>query len=580
MAEQASELATLFDQMADLLDIQGANYHRILAYRRGAEALRGLATPLPTLVAEGRLEEIPGIGETLAAKIREYLETGAIAAYDKLCADMPPSLLDLLQVQGLGPRRVARFWRELDITTLEQLEAAARDGQLQTLKGIGARTEHNIGEGIRALRRQRQRRVPLAVAWPLAQEIIGALQTLPEIVRIEPAGSLRRMRETVGDIDILVAAESPEPVMARFRTLPVVGSVLLSGPTKTSIRTVDGLQVDLRVLPPARWGAALQYFTGSQGHNIRLRELAQQQGLSLSEYGFQRADGSELLCANESEVYATLALPWIPPELREDRGEFAAAQAAALPRLVTRADLRGDFQCHTVRSDGEHTILEMARAAQAASLHYLVVCDHTSGLGISRGMTPDDLPALLADVAEVNAQLGAGFRVLAGAEVEIRVDGGLDWPNDALAQLDFVVASVHSGLNHPREELTERILMAMQNPYVDLIGHPTGRLLGRRPPADLDMEALFQAALKYGVALEVSAWPLRLDLSDVYIRRAVELGVMLAISSDAHDVEGFAVLPFGVAMARRGWAEPQHLLNTRPWAEVHAWRQRRLRVPG
>lgn len=577
MVDQRAELAMLFEQMADMLDIQGENYHRIMAYRRAAETLRGLGQPLETLVEEGNLEALPGIGETLASKIQEYMNTGTLAAYEKLAGQVPFNLLEIFQVPGVGPRKTALFWHELGITTLEDLESAAQNGQLQRLRGIGVRTERKILEGIRSLVRQRSGCVPLAVAWPLAQEILEALRKVPGVTNAAPAGSLRRMRETVGDLDILVASDDPEPVMECFRTLPVAVEVLLSGATKTSIRTAEGLQIDLRVLPPARWGAALQYFTGNQGHNIRLRALAQTHGLSLSEYGFRAEDGSEFPCAAEAEVYARLGLPWIPPELRQDRGELEAALAGRLPRLVELADLQGDFQCHTTHSDGEQDIEAMARAARKTGLRYLVVSDHTAGMGLAPGMKPEDLDGVLAEVAAVNARLGGDFWVLAGAEVEIGPDGALVWPDALLARLDFVIASIHSGLNEPREQITRRLLRAIQNPYVDLIGHPTGRLLGRRDPADVDMEAVFRAARERGVALEVSAWPLRLDLNNIYVRRAVDLGVLLAISSDAHDVEGFAVLPFGVAMARRGWAEPQHILNTRTLEALREWR--RLRRP-
>lgn len=575
MADRREELATIFDAMADMLDILGENYHRIMAYRRAAENLRALGEPLEKLAQEARLQTIAGIGETLATKIEEYLHTGRLEAYEKLRDQVPSGVLEFLKVPGIGPRKAAFFWRELGLTSLDELEGAARAGQLHGLKGFGHKTETNILEGIVALRRRQDQRLPLGVAAPLAQEIITALQTVPGVLQISPAGSLRRMRETVGDLDILVAAYDSEPVMARFRTLPMVADVLLTGATKTSIRTADGFQIDLRVLAPERWGAALQYFTGSQAHNIQLRALAQAQGLSLSEYGFRRADDSELICATEEAVYATLGLPWIPPELREDRGEIEAAQAGRLPALVQRENLLGDFQCHTTRSDGHSTLEGMARAAQAAGLHYIVVSDHTAGLGIAHGMEAEAVDELLAEVARVNATLGDSFRVLAGAEVEIRADGSLDWPEEALVKLDFVVAAVHSGLSQPREQATARLLAAIRHPWVDLIAHPTGRLLGRREAMDLDMEALFQAARESGVALEINAHPNRLDLNDVYLRRAAEAGVMLAISSDAHDGEGFAVLPYGVAMARRGWLEPHQLLNTRPAEAVLAWKRQR-----
>ncbi len=578
MSDQRAELATMFEQMAAMLDIQGADYHRVLAYRRAAETLRGLAEPLESLAQADHLELLPGIGVVFAEKIREYLRTQTLSAYQTLSAQVPLGLLDLLQVPGVGPRKAALFWQALGITTFDELEFAAQSGQLQQLKGVGARTERNVLEGLRALQRQRRGRVPLAVAWPLAQEVVTALQSAPGVQQAAPVGSLRRMREMVGALDILAAADDSEPALACFCALPVAVEVLQRSTGRASIRTAEGLQIDLFVYPAARWGSALLQFTGSRAHNVRLRALAQARGLTLSEYGLCDSAGGEQLYADEESLYATLGLPWIPPELREDRGEIEAALVGQLPRLLQMADLRGDFQCHTTRSDGDHVLEEMARAARAAGLSYLVVSDHTAGLGIVPGMQPEALESLLAEVAAVNARLGDGFRVLAGAEVEIGPDGALDWPDPLLARLDFVIGSMHTGLNQPRAQLTTRLLTALQNPYLDLIGHPTGRLLGRRDPADIDMEAVFRAARARGVALEVSAWPLRLDLDDVYVRRAVELGVQLAISSDAHDVDGFAVLPFGVAVARRGWAEPHHLLNTHSWDEVRAWQRQRKTV--
>jgi DNA polymerase (family 10) len=390
------------------------------------------------------------------------------------------------------------------------------------------------------------------------------------------------MRETVGDMDLLVATEEPEPVMTRFRELPQVAEVLLSGPTKTSIRTDEGLQVDLRVLEPARWGTALQYFTGSQAHNIRLRGLALERGLSLSEYALKREDDadeytrSEILCATEEEVYAAVGLPLIPPELREDRGEIEAALAGHLPDLVELEDLKGDLQFHTTWSDGRQGLLEMAQAARARGLEYALVTDHSLSLGIARGLSAEDLRRQRAEVEEVNRRMGGTFRLLAGVEVEVRADGALDLPDGVLAELDLVVAAVHSGLRQGREQFTARMLAAMRNPHVDVIAHPTGRLIGEREGADLDMEPVMRAAAETGTALEVNAYPRRLDLDDVHVRRAIELGVKLAINSDAHDVSSFALLPLGVATARRGWAQPADVINTWSVNRLLDWAARRV----
>jgi len=564
------EVAEIFARMADILAVLGENYHRIMAYRRAAENIAALGRPLEEVWQAGELRTIPGIGETLAAKIDELMRTGRLEAYEKLKAQVPAGVIDMLLIPDVGPKKAALFWQTLGITDIDALEQAARSGRLRDLPGMGVKSEEKVLAGIEALKR-RTGRTPLGVAWSLAQALLDALRAMPEVVQASPAGSLRRMRDTVGDLDLLVASAEPEAVMARFRALPQVAEVLLSGLTKTSVRTHEGLQADLRVLEPARWGTALQYFTGSQAHNIRMRGLALDRGLSLSEYSLKREDGSEILCATEEEVYAAVGLPFIPPELREDRGEIEAALAGRLPALIERHDLKGDFQFHTTRSDGRNSLLEMAMAAQAAGLEYAVVTDHSHSLGITRGVSPEELRQQRAEIAEVNRALGGAFRLLAGIEVEIRADGTLDLPDEVLAELDLVVAAMHSGLRGERERLTARILAAIRNPHVDIIAHPTGRLIGEREEADLDMEAIFRAAAAHGVALEINGYTRRLDLNDINVRRAVELGVTLVISSDAHDINGFANLALGLAMARRGWATAAQILNTRSAEEVLAW---------
>jgi DNA polymerase (family 10) len=405
--------------------------------------------------------------------------------------------------------------------------------------------------------------------------MLAALREVPGVVQAAPAGSLRRMRETVGDLDLLVASSDPAPIMERFVSIPRVDEVMLSGETKTSVRTYDGFQVDLRVLEPARWGTALQYFTGSQGHNIRLRGLALDQGMSLSEYALTSEDGAETLCASEEQVYQALGLPPIPPELREDRGEIEAALRGQLPDLIELEDLKGDLQFHTTASDGHQSLLEMAEAARARGLRYALVTDHSHGLGVTGGLDAEGLREQAAEVAAVNAELGGSFRVLTGIELEVRADGSLDLPDDVLADLDIVVASLHVGLRQERERVTARLLGAIRNPHVNIIAHPTGRLIGQREGADLDMEMILHAAAETNTALEINAHPSRLDLNDVYVRRAVALGVPLVISSDAHDVDGFDVLHFGVATARRGWATAADVLNTRSADELLRWAHQR-----
>jgi DNA polymerase (family 10) len=563
--------------MADILAIQDENVHRINAYRRAAESVNALSRPLVELWQAGKLGTIIGIGETLKDKIDELMRTGSLAAYEKLRAQVPDGVVAMLQVPDVGPRKVALFWKELGITSIEELEAAAKAGKLRALPGMGVRSEERVLIGIAALRR-RNNRLTLDVAWTLSQLLLAPLWKIPGVVQAASVGSTRRMAETIGDLDLLVAAADSAQVMAHFRELPQVAQVLLSGPTKTSIRTRDGIQADLLVIPPERWGTAMQYFTGSQAHNVRLRGLAKERGFSLNEYALTREDGSEILCATEKEVYAALGLPLIPPELREDRGEVEAALNDSLPDLIEMSDLRGDLQFHTAWSDGRSSLLDMARAAQARGLQYALVTDHSRGLGIARGLGVDGLRRQRVEIEEVNRRLGGDFRLLVGVEVEVRADCSLDLPDDALAELDLVVASVHTGLRQGREQVTARALAALRNPHVDILAHPTGRLIGGRAGSDLDIEAVLQAAVELGKAIEINAYPRRLDLTDVGVRRAIELGAKLVISSDAHRERGFDVLRFGVAVARRGWASAEDVLTTRSAEDVLRWKAERKKA--
>ncbi len=573
------EIAEIFSTIADMLQIKGENVHRVLAYRRAAENINALSQDLHDLWQAETLTEIPGIGKTIAGKIDELLRTGQLEFLERLKEEVPLGVVEMLSIPDVGPKTAARMWQELGLTSVEEVERAARAGKIQTLSRMGKKTEANILAGIEALKR-RSGRTPLGLAWPLAATMLDALAGLPGVRATSPfgklrtmvAGSLRRMRDTIGDVDLLVAAapEHAEGIMAHFRQLPQVYEVLVSGPTKTSIRTHDGLQVDLRVLEPARWGTALQYFTGSQAHNVRMRERARAQGLSLSENSFKREDGGEILCAEEAEVYATLGLPWIPPELREDHGEFDGD----LPDLITMADIRGDLQMHSTWSDGVNSVAEVAEAALARGLEYILITDHSHSLGIAGGLTAEDLRRQRAEIDAVNERLGGKLRVLAGVEMEIRADGTLDYPDEVLAELDLVLASLHTGLRAGRAKTTARMLAAIRNPHVDIIAHPTGRLLGEREGADLDMEAIFRAAAESGTALEINADTHRLDLRDIHARRAVELGVKLTLGSDAHVAEGVGALQYGVATARRGWVTAADVVNTWPLEKVLAWAER------
>ena len=548
-----------------MLAIRGDQIHRILAYRRAAESIQELGRDVNQVYAAGELTEIPGIGKTLADKIEEMLTTGKLQFYEKLAQEIPPSLVELLRVEGLGPKRVGQVYKELGVTTLDELTAAARAGKLSQLPGMGAKSEAKIVAAIEALARHGDGRTPLGDALPLAEEILATLADLPGVIKTAVGGSLRRRRETIGDIDLLIAAAEAEPIMDRFCHLPMVETVLGHGPTKSSVLLLNGIQVDLRVLPAERWGTLLSYFTGSKDHNVRLRELALKKGLSLNEHAFTPVDGGEeILCATEEEVYRVLDLPYIPPVLREDRSEIEAARAGRLPALVQVEGIAGDLHVHSTWSDGHLSVLEMAQAAQAGGLGYIAITDHSVSLGIANGLSVERLLEQAAEIRAADEAMGPDFRVLHGVEMEIRADGTLDYPDEVLAQLDFVIASLHVSLSQTREQVTQRALAAINNPHVDMLGHPTGRLLPERAGADLDMDAVIDAAAATGTILEVNANPRRLDLRDSHVRRAIELGVKIAINSDAHHPDQLALLPYGVATAQRGWATAEDVVNTWP----------------
>ena len=567
------ELAQIFDNIGDLLEIKGEIVYKILAYRRAAESLRDYGQDAKVAWKAGQLRQIPGVGEAIAAKIDELLRTGKLEMYERLKQEIPEGLVELMAVPDVGPKKAALFWKKLDITSVAQLEAAARAGQLRDLAGMGEKSEAKVLAGIESLARRATGRWPLGQAWPLAQEILVFLRALPGVEQAEAAGSLRRMKSTIGDLDFLVAARRAEPIMEAFVGHPLVVRVLGQGPTKSSVEFSNGLQADLRVLPAARWGTLLQYFTGSKEHSVKLRELALRQGLSLSEHAFAAVDDPEreTLCATETEVYRTLGLPYIPPELREDRGEIEAALKGALPRLVEVRDLQSELHSHTTWSDGTLGIREMAQAARSRGLKLLAVTDHSQSLGVTGGLTPERLRAQRREIDKVQADMGGGFSLLQGAEVEIRADGQLDYNDDTLGDLDIVVASLHTSLRQPREVITARLIRAMESRHVDIIGHPTGRLLPERDGADLDMEAVLQAAARSGVALEINANPARLDLDDIFAYRALELGCLLAINTDAHAPGHLDLAHFGVGIARRAWATSDKVINTWPSEKLLHW---------
>ncbi len=564
------ELAAVFDKIADLMEIKGELIYKTLAYRRAAENLRVSPDEAVALHAQGRLTSIPGVGKAIAEKIAELLDTGRLEFLERLEEEVPPSLLEILEVPDVGPKKAALFWKEAGITTLFELEAAAREGHLRRLPGMGEKSEQRIVEGIDALRR-RSKRMPLGVARPIALRWLNWLREQPGLLQADAAGSLRRWRSTIGDLDLVAACEDPAQVMQAFVSHPEVQRVLAQGENKSSVELSNGLNIQLWIQPPERYGSLLQFVTGSKDHNVRLRELAQRKGLSLSERGI--TDQNDVLqpYASEVELYAALGLPWIPPELREDRGEIQAALEGKLPRLLEVADITAELHSHSTWSDGAFSIAEMVKAARQRGLKMLAVTDHTGSLGIANGLSVERIRAQRMEIDALQEQIGSEFTILQGAEVEIKADGSLDYPDEVLAELDLVIASLHVSLRQPRAEITARLIRAMHNPHVDIIGHPSGRLLPNREGADLDMEAVLTAARETGVCLEINANPTRLDLDEVYSRRAAADGIPLAINTDAHTQADLDLMEYGVSVARRAWAPPASILNARPPEEIRAW---------
>jgi DNA polymerase (family 10) len=565
------QLADTFTLIANLCEIKGEVIYVVLAYRRAAESLTSLPREAGEYWKEGKLREIPGVGKAIAEKIDELLRTGKLEFLENLKKEVPPALADWLAVPSLGPKKIALIWKTLNITTLAQLETAAKKGKLRGLPGMGAKSEAAILEGIASLAR-RSGRIPLGRAWPLAQEIIGQLKKVKGVVDAQPAGSLRRMRSTVGDLDILVAAKDSKPVMEAVVNLPGVSRVLGKGETKSSIEFTDGVRAQVWVHPPEKFGTALQYATGSKDHNVQLRQLALDKGLSLSEHSFTRVKGGkEIFCATEEEVYKTLGLPWIPPELREDRGEVQAAKANKLPKLIEVKDIKADLQVHSTWSDGKLSMLEMARAAAKRGIQVIAFTDHSVSLGVTGGLSIEKHKQQAAEIKKIQKELGDSILVLHASEVEIKADGALDYPDEFLASLDLVLASLHTSLRQPREKVTQRVLNAIRNPHVDIIGHPTGRLIPDREGADLDMDALLNAAAESGVALEINAHPSRLDLDDVYARRAKEMGIPISINTDSHSEADLDMLFYGVAIARRAWLTKEDVINCWPAERLLKW---------
>jgi DNA polymerase (family 10) len=563
------EVARTFELLADMLDIEGKeNRFAILAYRRAAEQIANLDRDINSIAQAGELRSIPGIGQAIADKITSLLNTGSFDLLDRLKATIPAGVVEMLAVPDMGPKRVKMLWEQAGINNIAELEQAAREGKLAGLPGIGPKMEAKIIANIEVTKKRGATdRTPLGLAYPAAYAMLRRLMYVDGVLRASVAGSLRRMKETIGDIDLLVAAEEVDPVMNVFTSLDQVAEVIARGPTKSSVRLHTGQQVDLRVIQPKHWGAALQYFAGSKDHNVRLREIALKKGYSLNEYSLTRLkDGKDFFCYEEREVYEKLGLPFIPPELREDRGEFDRD----IPRLIELSDMRGDMQMHTKWSDGETTIEEMARAAKAKGYEYILITDHSQSLGVTNGLTPERLKQQRKEIDAVNA-MNLGIHVLQGSEVEIKANGSLDYPDEVLASLDIVLASLHTSLRQERDKVTQRALNAIRNPHVDIFAHPTGRLnfeagdsRKAREGADLDMEAVIAACQETGTILEINASPERLDLNDLNARRALDSGCLLVISTDAHNPSMFSNMHYGVATARRAWATADRVINTWP----------------
>jgi DNA polymerase (family 10) len=570
------EISALFDEIADILELRGENVFRINAYRRAAQNVEGLSRAIEEVAADGKLAEIPGIGKDLEGKIIEYLGSGSIAYLDELRRDTPRILLDMLRIPGVGPKTAVRLHNELGINSLDELKHAALDHRIQNLPKMKAKTEENILKGIEFLSRAGGR-TPIGVAYPLAERIIAALEGLPEVQTIAAAGSLRRWRETVGDIDILVVSHAPDSVIERFTHLDEVDRVLAGGGTKGSIITKDGIQVDIRVVEKESYGAALAYFTGSKEHNIRLREMAIKKGLKLSEYGvFKKTAKRERMIAGatEEEVYAVFGLPFIPPEIREDAGEIEAAKAGTLPKLVSIGDIKGDLHCHSDYSDGAAPLAVVAEAAKKRGYRYLLITDHSKSLHVANGLSDERRVAQMAEIDTINKKL-KGFTLLKGAEVDILPDGSLDMSEKLLERLDLVYVAVHSKFKMPRDEMTKRVIRAMENPRAHILAHPTGRLIGTRDAYEIDMEAVIRAAARTGTAIEINAHPLRLDLDATNCRRAAELGVTIAIGTDMHILSEFDHMIYGVGTARRGWLTKRNVLNTRPLSRLLSIRNKK-----
>ncbi len=563
---QNAQIAQLFEELADLLEIQGANAFRLRAYRNAARTIEGLTISLVDVALQDpqQITELPGIGKDLAEKIGVIAQTGQLPQLEQLRTEVPPGVVQMLRIPGLGPKRVAALFTELKLTTLDQLRVAAEAGDVAKLKGFGAKTTQTILEGL-TLIDQLGVRFYFADMQPAVESIVSSLSTLDGVTRVSAAGSFRRRKETVGDLDVLATSTNSAAVMDALAAHPLIEKVLARGDTKQRVRLLSGIELDLRVVADESYGAAMQYFSGSKEHNIVIRRRAQERGLKINEYGVFH-DEQYVAGRTEEEVYAAVGLPWIPPELRENRGEIERAELGRLPTLVELSDMQGDLHMHTTVTDGTASILEMAEAAKARGLKYIAITDHSKRVSMANGLDADRLRAHWRAIDKVREQI-TGIEILRGIECDILEDATMDLPDDVLAEADWVIAVLHYGLKQPREQINQRLLMAIQNPHVDVIGHPTGRIIGKRPGADISFDDILKAAADQGVMMEINAHRCRLDLDDVHAAAAKDLGIPIVISTDAHSTKGFDEMQFGIHQARRAGLEKGDIANARSFEE-------------
>ncbi len=562
------EVAKILYEISSLLELKGENKYKVAAYMEAARRIENLAEDIEKLFREKRLHEIKGVGESISQKIAEYFTKGKITYLEELRKKIPPELLELEKIPGVGPKLAYRLYKELGIKDIDSLEKAAKEGRIRLLPRLGEKIEQNILEGIKQIK-EKSERIPLGIALPIIEEILSFLSDNTSIKNITPAGSVRRRKETIGDIDILITTQDIERVNESLKKLPLLKDIIASGPTKTSITVEPGIQVDFRVVEEKCFGAALQYFTGSKAHNIKLRELALKRGLKINEYGiFRIEDNKRLGGEKEEDIYEILGLQFIPPELREDQGEIELASLNKLPSLVEEKDILGDLHSHTTWSDGANSLEEMVDSAYKFGYKYLVISDHSQALGVAGGLTPEKIEKQREKIFDLNKKY-KDFKIIHSIEANILSDGSIDLPNTILEKFDLVIAGLHSGFKQSKEKITERLISAIKNPWVDIISHPTGRLINKRPAYEVDLEAILQVSKETGTILEINAQPDRLDLCDLDSKKAKEkYGLLFSIGTDAHDIRSFSLIRYGVYVARRAWLKKEDILNTYPWEEI------------